>query len=106
MKVTEVENDQEYEDIDELDNIEDETILERIAALVDVIPPTTRARIYASTQDTLSVAKGVVGGLGTGLWILVTVSLQVVVPVVLELEREQQAIQQEHQRTQAQQVVA
>ncbi|KAJ3313488.1 hypothetical protein HDV04_001917 [Boothiomyces sp. JEL0838] len=110
-----IERDEDYEDIEEEqvttvakqgeeeedsddDYLEEESLLERLAALVDIIPPTTRARVSNAVSNGVSVGFGLGKLAGSGLWVLTTAALLVFLPVGLELEREQVAFQQEQQR--------
>ena len=94
---------------DEVDlDVTDETVLERIQALADIIPPVTRAKMLHSLSDAGSWAFSMGQWVGSGLWILSTASLMALLPLALELERERALIDQEHQQRvqqqQAQQV--
>ncbi|KAJ3272389.1 mitochondrial import receptor protein [Terramyces sp. JEL0728] len=108
-----IEKDDDYEDIedDQLtvakqdqeedsddDYLEEESLLERLAALVDIIPPTTRAKVSNAVSNSVSFGFGLGKLAGSGLWVLTTAALLVFLPVGLELEREQVAFQQEQQR--------
>jgi import receptor subunit TOM22 len=70
------------------EDVLDESLLERIAALQDIIPPTARAHLYNAASSTVSLTLGLGKGLGSGLWILATGALLVFLPVSLELERD------------------
>jgi import receptor subunit TOM22 len=84
-------------DSDDEDFIEDESIIERIAALVDIVPPTTRQRIYNCAGSTLNTGIRIGKTIGSGLWVLATGALLVLLPVSLELERDAMAVQQDYQ---------
>ena len=108
-KITNDDND--YEDLTDTEEIdpllkpvEEESILERLSALVDIIPPVTRAKISMIVSDSIDIAVESGKWIGSGLWILSTASLLVLLPLALELEREKAIIDQEHsQRMQQQQ---
>ncbi|KAI9016970.1 mitochondrial import receptor subunit Tom22-domain-containing protein [Gaertneriomyces semiglobifer] len=96
---------QELEDLadDEEDEYEDETLLERITALADIIPPTTRRKITSSVKGLTSNVWGATKWVGSAAWVVATGAMLVVLPVALELEREQFVFQQEAQMRQQQQ---
>ncbi|RKP24962.1 mitochondrial outer membrane translocase complex, subunit Tom22, partial [Syncephalis pseudoplumigaleata] len=73
----------------------DETFLERVAALKEMIPLSTRHFISHQTDRVLSACWQVKSMVGTLSWIITTSALMVGVPLVLELEREQQYVQYE-----------
>lgn len=89
---------------DDFDELKAESLWERLAALVDMVPPTTRA----SLAGLLSRARRSLADCGRqggqAAWILVTGAIIVAVPVALEVEREHFVIQQEaaHQTQQQQ----
>jgi import receptor subunit TOM22 len=66
----------------------EETLFDRIAALVDIIPPTTRHAISSRVSKTTSLVKR--GGkiLGNVVWIVTTSALLVGLPLALSLEDE------------------
>ncbi|KAI8622417.1 mitochondrial outer membrane translocase complex, subunit Tom22 [Chytriomyces sp. MP71] len=92
--VTDDENLQTEEEDD--DEFEQETFFERIAALVDIVPPTQRHAVYKSVSQALSTGFSVSQFAGKGLWVIATSALLVLMPVALEIERESFAIQQEN----------
>ena len=75
----------------------DESILERIAALKDVVPPMVRQQITSTINTSCSYTFSFVKSIGSGLWVLATAALLVGLPAGLELERDAMAIQQEFQ---------
>jgi hypothetical protein len=82
-------------DSDEEEYLAEESIFERLAALIDIVPPTTRARISNVVDSTISVGFGIGSLVGNGLWVVVTGALLVVLPISMELEKEAMLIQQE-----------
>lgn len=96
-----VERDEDYEDIEEEEVVFEESLLERLEALKDIIPPVQRAYLSRSlnyfTQFGIASARLV----GSGLWMVTTASLIVLLPVSLELERDSMAIQQDQQMRQS-----
>ncbi|KAJ3070197.1 mitochondrial import receptor protein [Podochytrium sp. JEL0797] len=94
------EDEEEFESDDE--EFENETLLERIAALADIIPPTTRHAVSTTVSNTVSIGFSSAQFVGKGLWVVATSALLVLMPIALEIERESFAIQQENaQRVQA-----
>ncbi|KAJ3379441.1 mitochondrial import receptor protein [Entophlyctis sp. JEL0112] len=94
----EVEGDDGDFNDDDDDDILNETVLERLAALVDIVPATTRQRIASTVSSAVSTTKAAGLVVGKGLWVIATAALLVAVPVALEIERESFAIGQENQQ--------
>ncbi|KAJ3344546.1 mitochondrial import receptor protein [Entophlyctis luteolus] len=94
----EEEDDLEGEDGEFDSDILNETVLERLAALVDIVPATTRQRIASTVSSAVSSAKAAGVVVGKGVWVIATAALLVAVPVALEVEREGFAIGQENQQ--------
>ncbi|KAI9103193.1 mitochondrial import receptor subunit Tom22-domain-containing protein [Phlyctochytrium arcticum] len=97
------------DDEEEEDDLVDESLLERISALVDVIPPTTRQRVVSSVKNVVRTTWTAAEWAGSAAWVVATAAMLVGLPVALELEREQFVFQQEAQmraqQQQAQQMV-
>ena len=72
-----------------------ETIRERIAALKDIVPPTTRQAIADSLDSTFSWAKWTGSKLGSAAWIVTTSALVVGLPLMLSIEGEAAIVAQE-----------
>lgn len=75
----------------------EETFYERIAALVDIVPPTTRSKIssrFASTASFIKASGKLVGNL---VWIVTTSALLVGLPLALSLEDEAKIVAQEQE---------
>jgi import receptor subunit TOM22 len=85
----------DIEDDEDEDDYLDETFLERVAALKEIIPLSTRHFMSRQTDRLVSTCWQVKSFVGTLTWIITTSALMVGVPLVLELEREQQYIQYE-----------
>lgn len=76
----------------------DETILERISALRDIVPPQTRAKLANITSTVASAtSKGIIFG-GKGLWIITTSMLLLGLPYALAFGDEQMVQEEERQR--------
>jgi len=75
----------------------EESIFDRVAALVDIIPPTTRHSISSRISSTASVVKR--GGklVGNIVWIITTSALLVALPLALTLEDEAKIVAQEQE---------
>lgn len=75
----------------------DETFIDRLTALVDIVPPTTRQSIYSRVSKTASFFKR--GGklAGNIVWVLTTSAILVGLPLALSLEDEAKIVQQEQE---------
>ncbi|KIP02897.1 hypothetical protein PHLGIDRAFT_95443 [Phlebiopsis gigantea 11061_1 CR5-6] len=73
----------------------EESFYERLAALVDIVPPTTRQTISSRVSKTASLFKS--GGklVGNLVWIVTTSALLVGLPLALSLEDEAKIVAQE-----------
>ncbi|KAJ7758495.1 mitochondrial outer membrane translocase complex, subunit Tom22 [Mycena maculata] len=81
----------------------DESIFDRIAALVDIVPPTTRHAISQHAQKTASFIKAGGKRVGNLVWILTTSALLVALPLALVLEDEAKIVAQEREFLEQQQ---
>ena len=81
----------------------EETFFERVAALVDIVPPTTRHSISSRISKTASFIKR--GGkiAGNIVWIVTTSALLVALPLALSLEDEAKIVAQEAEMLEQQQ---
>jgi len=81
----------------------DESLFDRLAALVDIVPPTTRHAISQRVQTSASFLKR--GGklAGNLVWILTTSALLVALPLALVLEDEAKIVAQEREFLEQQQ---
>ncbi|KAJ7459755.1 mitochondrial import translocase subunit Tom22 [Mycena latifolia] len=81
----------------------DESLLDRLAALVDIVPPTTRHAISERVSKSASFLKR--GGklAGNLVWILTTSALLVALPLALVLEDEAKIVAQEREFLEQQQ---
>jgi len=91
----------EIEAIDEnVDDVEDETIIERIAALSEMFPDRVRSTASASVSYSTKGAKWLYNFTGKTLWILSTSFVVLALPVIFEVERvqtEEAQLQQQRQ---------
>ena len=80
-------NDSNYS-TDDSDSNEEESILERILALRDIIPEDTRESIANNISTVMSFGARSARLLGNGAWILTTSALLIFMPLAYEIERE------------------
>ncbi|KAL7751918.1 mitochondrial import receptor subunit Tom22 [Sorochytrium milnesiophthora] len=83
----------EFDDDDDDDNaahgdVDDESFLERLSALRDVVSPHTRYEIGRRAGQVYALGKWVTSALGKTAWVLSTSALIVVLPLAMELEKE------------------
>ncbi|ORY92026.1 mitochondrial outer membrane translocase complex, subunit Tom22 [Syncephalastrum racemosum] len=95
--------DDNYSDFsdDEFDD-EDESLLERIAALKDIIPLKHRNRLSSGFSSVTSWGKTGVTFVGKSAWVLTTSMLLLVLPLALEIEKEQALVAYEKEAMQQQ----
>jgi mitochondrial import receptor subunit TOM22 len=74
---------------------EDESLFDRIAALVDIIPPSTRHSLSSKLSKTATVVKRSGKIIGNIVWIVTTSALLVGLPLALSLEDEAKIVAQE-----------
>jgi len=81
----------------------DESFFDRVAALVDIVPPTTRHSIASRISKTASILKR--GGklVGNVVWVVTTSALLVALPLALTLEDEAKIVAQEKEMLEQQQ---
>ncbi|KAF7314276.1 Mitochondrial import receptor subunit TOM22 [Mycena kentingensis (nom. inval.)] len=81
----------------------DESLFDRLAALVDIVPPTTRHAISERVSKSASLLKR--GGklAGNFVWIITTSALLVALPLALVLEDEAKIVAQERELLEQQQ---
>jgi import receptor subunit TOM22 len=82
-------------DADSVSDAIDESLIERLTALKDIIPPRQRAAISSTFKSTYGwVTSGLSFG-GKTLWVLSTSALLLGVPYVLAFTEEQQIVEME-----------
>jgi len=76
---------------------QDETLYDRLTALVDIVPPTTRHTISTRVSKATSLIKR--GGkiVGNIVWVVTTSALLVGLPLALSLEDEAKIVAQEQE---------
>lgn len=80
----------------DLDN--EESFYERLTALVDIVPPTTRHKISSRFSKTASFFKSSSKVVGNIVWIVTTSALLVGLPLALSLEDEAKIVAQEKEQ--------
>ncbi|CAK5269758.1 unnamed protein product [Mycena citricolor] len=83
--------------------LEPESVFERISALVDIVPPTTRHAITERVSKTASFVKWGTKRVGNLVWIVTTSALLVALPLALVLEDEAKIVAQERELMEQQQ---
>ncbi|KAG6877756.1 hypothetical protein C0993_004259 [Termitomyces sp. T159_Od127] len=81
----------------------DETFFDRVAALVDIVPPSTRHSISSRISKTASIIKRGGKFAGNIVWIVTTSALLVALPLALSLEDEAKIVAQEKEMMEQQQ---
>lgn len=87
---SEISNDSDYDPTQE-------SLAERISALRDIVPPTTRAWFWNKFQTTQRVVKGVIFFAGRSMWSISVSALLIGVPFALCWAEEQQVIAMEQE---------
>lgn len=87
---SEISNDSDYDP-------SQETLAERLSALRDIIPPTTRSWFWNKYQATHRVVKGVIFFAGRSMWSISVSALLIGVPFALCWAEEQQVIAMEQE---------
>jgi import receptor subunit TOM22 len=81
----------------------EESLFDRIIALKDIVPPTTRHSISSRISKTASMFKRGSKLVGNVIWVLTTSTLLVGLPLALILEDESKAVAQEKEMLEQQQ---
>ncbi|OBZ68945.1 Mitochondrial import receptor subunit tom22 [Grifola frondosa] len=87
----------------------EESFYERLAALVDIVPPTTRHKISTRISNTAGFFKSTGKLVGNLVWIVTTSALLIGLPLALSLEDEAKIVAQEKEmlaQQQGQQMLA
>ncbi|RDB18032.1 Mitochondrial import receptor subunit tom22 [Hypsizygus marmoreus] len=80
-----------------------ESFFDRIAALVDIVPPTTRHTISSRVSRAASLIKRTGKVAGNIVWVITTSALLVALPLALSLEDEAKIVAQEKEMLEQQQ---
>lgn len=89
----EEEEESDYDDEDDFDP--NETVLERIVALKEILTPHQRDFILSSVSSTSNGVKALTGKFGSGLWYLTTTGLLLGVPLAIAIFGETQLMELE-----------
>lgn len=89
------------DDEDDFDD-EDESILDRITALKDIVPLKHRTRISNSVSTLTSWGKTGATFVGKSAWVITTSMFLLVLPLALEIEKEQALVAYEKEAMQQQ----
>jgi len=81
----------------------EESFFDRVAALVDIVPPATRHSISSKVSKTASFFKRGSKLAGNVVWIVTTSALLVALPLALSLEDEAKIVAQEKEMLEQQQ---
>ncbi|KAI0301160.1 mitochondrial import receptor subunit Tom22-domain-containing protein [Multifurca ochricompacta] len=81
----------------------DESLLDRISALKDIVPPTTRHSIASKVSKTASFFKRTSKFAGNVIWVVTTSALLIGLPLALILEDEAKVVAQENEMLSQQQ---
>ncbi|KAI9279762.1 mitochondrial outer membrane translocase complex, subunit Tom22 [Sporodiniella umbellata] len=91
----------DFSDDEEFDD-EDESFLDRISALKDIVPLKTRNRVSSSVATLTSWGKTGATFVGKGAWVITTSMFLLVLPLALEIEKEQALVAYEKEAMQQQ----
>ncbi|THC92995.1 hypothetical protein EYZ11_007529 [Aspergillus tanneri] len=82
----------------DLDEFESEGLYERLSALKDMIPPSTRRHVSSTVSSVTSFTKSSIAFSGKALWIISTSAFLLGVPWALAYAEEEQYIQMEREQ--------
>jgi len=102
-EIEDEEDEDEDEDEDDEEKIRNETILERLIALKDIVPVHRRRLIGDISRSIYGISKITGTFLGRAAWIISTTVLVVVIPLFMEVEKEQSLLAYETDQTLQQQ---
>ena len=74
-----------------------ESLLDRVAALVDIIPPSTRSKISNTSSSIASFTSSALSFTGKGLWVVSTSVLLLGIPYALAFGQEQEIMERERE---------
>ncbi|KAF7502628.1 hypothetical protein GJ744_005422 [Endocarpon pusillum] len=100
----ESDNDDDYTDTDseisvasDLDVPTSESLLDRVAALVDIIPPSARGKISSTSSSIASFTGSALSFTGKSLWVVSTSVLLLGIPYALAFGQEQEIMERERE---------
>lgn len=88
-EISDLETSSDSSDYSGDDSILDESILERIQALKDIIPAVLRAQICRKVSSFISTIRSILFFGGKTLWVITTSALLLGTPLVLAIEEEE-----------------
>lgn len=91
------EEETDSDDESDFEGLEDETILDRIVALKEIVPVTWRLKIADGLSYTAEKASTVMQFAGKSMWVLSTTALLLGVPFMMSVEDEAQLSEYEKQ---------
>jgi mitochondrial import receptor subunit TOM22 len=74
-----------------------ESLLDRVAALIDIIPPSTRGKISSTSSSIASFTGSALSFTGKGLWVVSTSVLLLGIPYALAFGQEQEIMERERE---------
>jgi len=77
--------------------VDDESLLDRLAALKDIVPPTTRHSLVSKVSKTAAFVKRTSKFAGNVIWVVTTSALLIGLPLALILEDEAKVVAQENE---------
>lgn len=80
------------------DELEEETLADRLAALKDIVPPSARRHVSSTVSSITSFGKSSLAFSGKALWIISTSAFLIGVPWALAYAEEEQYIQMEREQ--------
>lgn len=80
------------------DELEEETLADRLAALKDIVPPSARRTVSSTVSSITSFGKSSLAFSGKALWIISTSAFLIGVPWALAYAEEEQYIQMEREQ--------
>ncbi|KAJ5578202.1 Mitochondrial outer membrane translocase complex subunit Tom22 [Penicillium hispanicum] len=80
------------------DEVEEESIYDRLSALKDIIPPSARRTVTSSVSTLTNFSKASLSFSGKALWIISTSAFLIGVPWALAYAEEEQYIQMEREQ--------
>ncbi|RXK39196.1 hypothetical protein M231_03553 [Tremella mesenterica] len=84
-------------DLEDDQDIFNETIYDRLIALKDIVPPATRISVYTKYEKSKGIFFKVLNGVGTLGWVISTSALLIGLPLALAIEDEGRIVQQERE---------
>lgn len=80
------------------DELDEETLYDRISALKDIIPPSARRTVTSTVSSLTSITSSTLSFSGKALWVISTSAFLIGVPWALAYAEEEQYIQMEREQ--------